>query len=413
MYSKIRRILSSTEMQALYGRSIQILSQFVMVLVVPKVLTPHAYVELNLVLPLAFLGVSLLFGWMTGSVHRHVHEFLDRSEIKTRETVFTYFSVFSITAVIVFSGLYFFTESTYRLIPLLLIAAAHKNLVIGVLNLSGNNKGYLLVNLGFACSLALFVLLCYQDAGADLAENLAIYGATDIAVALVAWRLLGSGGGGLRMRYHHDVAIRYWRYGMPLVVNVIAIWVVAMSDRYILSIWESPATVASYILNYQLGGSVITMPMSFAVAIYLPKILRLDRDKGLHAALDYTYELLKIYRKYFVLILVVALAIVLPLKYFVYNEYEFDYGKTLFVLVLAHLVLVFAQFYNKEFELDGRTYIITKSIVLGAVVNTAFNFMLIPLIGPLGAAFSTLIAYSVAASFVYKSRQYRPSLDRR
>lgn len=408
MYNVISRIFGSTEMQAMYGRGIQYLSQFVMVLVVPKVLSPELYVELNLVLPLAFLGVSLLFGWMMGSIHRHVHEFLDGKEIEVRQTVFTYFSAISIAGLLIFAALFPLLDSVYRLIPLLLVAAAHKNLLIGILNLSGNNKGYMLANLGFAASLALFVLLCYLRPGEGLAGKLVIYGAVDIIVGLVVWYKLGLDGYGLRPRFHKAIASRYMRYGMPLVLNGLATWVVSVSDRYILSIWEKPVTVASYILNYQLGGSVVVIPMSFAVAVYLQKILRIDKDQGLEAALDYTYGLLKIYKKFFLLFLVVGFSIVLSLKYFVYSEYEFNYGKTLFVLVLAHLVLGFTHFYNKEFELNGRTYIISKSIGLGAVVNAICNFSLIPVIGSLGAAFSTLIAYTVTVLVVYKSREYRP-----
>lgn len=408
MFTALKRTLGSAEMLALYGRAVQYLSQFMMVLVVPKVLSPDAYVELNLVLPLAFLGVTLLFGWVSGSVHRFVHQFLDQGEIEIRQTVFFYFSIVSTICLMLFVGISQQVETIYGLVPLLLVATAHKRFLIGALNLSGRNRGYLFANLGFAVSLVLFIWLCYTDGREGLAANLLIYGCTDILISLLVWFKFTSGRINLRIRFHKAVASRYMRYGAPLVLNGIAVWIVSMSDRYILTLYESPDAIATYILNYQLGSNVIVIPLSFAVAVYLQKILRIDKERGLVEALDYSYRLLNVYKKYFLLFLVAAFAVVYLLTHYIYSEYAFDYGQILFLIVLAHLIQGFSHFYNKEFELNGKTYLITKSIGLGALVNVVFNFLLIPVIGILGAAISTLIAYAVTVFVVYRAREYRP-----
>lgn len=409
MRARIDRYVGSPAMLTLAGRGIQYASQLAMVLLVPKALIPEAYLELNLVLPLAYLGVSLVFGWLTSSIQRHVYDLLDPRDDSVRQTVFIYYGGVSVVALAVFLAGAAVSDSLYRLIPLLLIAAGLKNAIIGVLNMGGNHRGFFLLNIGFALSLAIFVGFCFYFKGENLDRYLTLYAMSDIVVACIAWYAIGVIRLNHRPQFNRLIAGRYLRYGLPLVVNVIAIWVISLSDRYILSIWEPAETVAAYILSYQLAGSVITIPMTFAIAVILPKILLLDKDQGELAALEYTYRILRIYLKGVGFIFIGACAVVLPFKYYLYSAYEFD-PQVMIVIVLAHIIFGFSHFYNKEFELNGRTMVITKAVLLGAFANVTLNFILIPIQGSLGAALSTLIAYGISVFIIFRSRQYKSTV---
>ena len=391
----------------LAGRAIQYLSQLIMVLVVPKVLAPELYVKLNLVLPLAFLGVSLVFGWMINAIYRHVFELLDTSSDRFKQTVFFYYaSVSLLLFLIAFIG-QIYTSSVYTLIPVLLVAAALKNGVLGVLNTSGNSKGFLLTNTGFAISLLLFVVLSFLDTENKLSRNLIIYASIDIFVACIAWWLLGVFRIPPFPKFSRDIASRYFRYGSPLVAKMMGIWVISLSDRYFLTFWEGSKEVASYILSYQLAGSAITIPMSFVMAIVFPKILKIEKNESQKEALSYTYKLLRIYSRFMIPVFIIVSFVVIMFQYYIYPNYHFT-PYIIVIIVLAHIIFELSHFYNKEFELNGRTIVVTKGIAIGAIVNVVLNLVLIPFFGGIGAAIATLLAYSVAVYITYNMREYRP-----
>ena len=400
----------SPEALMLAGRGTQLIAQMVMLLVVPKVLIPDLYVQLNLVLPLAFLGVSLMFGWMNNAIHRHVYELLSDDGERFRQTVFKYYALVCLLLCLFTFFSQFYTDSLYQLIPLLLATTALKNGILGVLNTSGNSKGFFFASVGFAFSLLLFVGLCYIDSEVNLHRNLIVFASIDMAVAVIAWWAIGVFRVPPYPHFDTKIAAGYFHYGLPLVLKMIGVWVISISDRYFLSIWQSPAEVASYILSYQLSGSAITIPMSFLFAVIFPKILQIEKDKSQKEALVYTYKILGFYFRLMIPVFIVVTIVILLVQYYIYSNYEFS-PLIVVTIVLAHLIFELSQFYNKEYELNGRTLIITKGIAFGAIVNVVLNIILIPVLGGLGAAIATLLAYMLAVYIVYNNRQHYPSRE--
>jgi O-antigen/teichoic acid export membrane protein len=391
---------------AFLGRGIQFASQLVMVLVLPKVLAPGLYAELYLLLPLATLGVSLVFGWLTGAINRHVHELLEPKNSHIRQTVFAYHGFVSLSLVAAFTVISVFTSSNYRLVLLLVMSMGLKESIVGALNMSGNYKGFILANSGFALSLLVFIGLCSFSAADDLASYLIIYSTVDTILALFAWHLVGVATFKPLPQFDTVVAARYLRYGLPLVARGLPLWVMSVSDRYLLAAWGAKDSLAAYILSYQLAGSAIAIPLSFVMAAVFPRILRIDRESGEAAALSYTHRILGYYLRYMVVVIIGACGLVLSITYYLYPEYKFM-PAVIVIIVLAHVIQGLTHFYNKEFELNGRTMVITKAVSVGAGVNLGLNVVLIPFYGALGAALSTLAAYAMTVILLYMARRYR------
>lgn len=410
MYAFLVRLFRSPKILTLYGRGIQFASQLALVLVLPKVLVPELYAEFNLLLPLAALGVTLVFGWITGAIHRYVYEIMDPDDPRFKHTVFIYYGCLSLVLVAVFFIVSVASESNYRLIPLLLMSMGLRDAVVGVLNMSSNHRGFFLANLAFALSLAVFIGLCSLPNHDNLATYLTIYAVLDMVLAIIAWNLIGVVNFRSAPHFSSHVAARYLRYGIPLVIRGLPLWLLAVSDRYLLALWRPAESVAAYILSYQLAASVITIPLSFLIIIIFPNIIQIDKEKGEAEALSYTYKMLGYYYRFMPMIIVGACGVVLPVVYFIYSEYLFR-PAVIIIIVLAHVIQGLTHFYNKEFELNGKTMIITKAIGIGAILNVALNLIFIPVFGDdgdLAAAISTLMAYFVTALVVYRARQYRP-----
>ena len=414
MLDSIARFVRSQEMLTFCGRGIQFASQLALVVILPKALAPALYAEFNLLIPLAGLGVTIAFGWITGAIHRYVYEILDQDDLRFKQTVFIYYGYLSLALIAVYFLVSALTASTYRLIPLLLMAMGLRDSIVGVLNMSSNHKGFFLANLAFATSLAVFIGLCSLANNEDLATYLTVYAVLDTVLAVIAWNLIGVASFRSTPRFDTHVVSRYFNYGLPLVLRGLPLWLMAVSDRYFLAIWRPAESVASYILSYQLAGSVIMIPLSFVIIIIFPKIIRVDKEMGELEALSYTYKMLGYYFRYMPLIILGACAIVLPAIYYVYPEYLFR-PIVIIVIVLAHVIQGLTHFYNKEFELNGKTMIITRAITAGAILNVALNTIFIPAFGDQGdlaAAISTLLAYSVTVYLVYRAREFKPGLAR-
>jgi O-antigen/teichoic acid export membrane protein len=276
---------------------------------------------------------------------------------------------------------------------------------LGALNAAEQHKPFFYAHLSFAVTLGVFLGLCAAGEAADLGRNLLVYAALDALVAVVVWIHLGVVRWPPLPSFDRAVATRYFLYGLPLVIQNVATWVISLSDRYLLKLWESTDSVASYILGYQLASSVITIPLTLAMTIIFPRAIRIDRDAGVHAALDYTYHMLGYYVRYIAIIALLGCGIVIPFKHFVYPAYEF-HPYVMVVIVLAQVVAGLLPFLSKEFELNGRTLVITKGIGLGAAANVGLNLALIPALGLTGAALATLAAYGMSVVYLYRGRTY-------
>jgi len=400
--------LISPQAYALSGRGIQFITQIAMVLIFPKILAPSDYVQFNLLLPLVFLFVSLLFGWLIGATFRHIHPLLDAAGNKQRQTVFWYFGVTTSLLLALYLVVSTASDSLYVLIPLLIAANALKSGLLSILNAAEKQKPYFFANLCFALSLAVFIGINTLAKQAGLATGLVIYSFIDIILALAGWYMMGVFSFPPLPRFDSLIARQYFLYGLPIVINNLFVWVVSLSDRYLLMLWESTEHVANYILSYQLASSMITIPLMLAITVIFPKIIRIDKEQNQKAALDYTHRFRKSYLRLMPVLLVCGCLVVLPFKHYLYSDFELE-PALIVIILLAQLINGLSHFYNKEFELNGKTLVITKSIGLGALVNTVLNLALIPHFGLLGSATATLVAYSSSVFIVFKAGKYRSS----
>ena len=406
-YRKLGGLLRGPAFYTLAGRALQYAAQFALVLLVPKLLLPEYFVQYSLLVPLAMLAATLLFGWFTSAAYRHAYAIVESEDGRERSTAYFYYGAIPLALIFVFGIVSLFASPIYSVMLLLVAAAGLKTGILAVLNSTERHRAFFFANVGFAVSLSVFLWLCAVLPDGALPWMLLVHAVIDIIAAVAGWLLIGVFRPRALPRFHADVGWRYFRYGVPMLPNALAVWIVSLSDRYILAIWESTEEVASYILGYQLGGSIVTIPMAFVMAVLYPRILRMDREHGLEAALDYTYRLLRQYLRWMTVMSIVGcVAIVFLIRAF-YPAYQVD-TLVIVAIVLAHAILGLGNFLNKEFELNGRTLVVARSIGVGAVVNVVLNFVLIPWLGALGAALATLAAYACSIYLVYKARTYVP-----
>ncbi|MCW8923429.1 MAG: polysaccharide biosynthesis C-terminal domain-containing protein [Gammaproteobacteria bacterium] len=382
------------------------LTQIMLVLVAPKVLIPQDYVEFNLVMPLALLGASIVFGWLSKAIYRYVHDLLKTDENQIRQTVFAYFSLLSLVLLLVVIVTSIVTDSIYRLVPLLLIATGLKIGILGVFNAAENHKAFFVTHCGLAFSLGIFLGICAIGESGQISYSLMVYAILDILISLVAWIRMGIFVFPPIPYLDLSICKQYFIYGAPLVIHAIAVWVISLSDRYLLTFWEPTEQVASYILGYQLSSSIVTVPLTLMMLIFYPKVLRINNEKGESDALALVDRALGYYIRYIVLIAFLGCIMVIPFRAYFYPEYYVG-TEIMVIIVVSQVVFGISPFLNKEYELNGKTMVVTKGVGLGAILNVGANLLMIPILGLLGAAIATFLASFASVLYLYRSSEYR------
>jgi len=178
------------------------------------------------------------------------------------------------------------------------------------------------------------------------------------------------------------------RFGTPLTLHALTSFVLAYSDRLILSIYLPIVVVGQYGALYTFASSLtfiyVILAVKWEVVIYNAKTIEL--------AENYANKFL---RQCLILGGAVSLGVVIFYNYFLSKMHygEQDSLISFILVLLGHLIMPFFFKMNYLLAKIEKTYLITISSLIAAIINIAMNFYLIPTKGVMGAALSTLISY--------------------
>ncbi len=181
------------------------------------------------------------------------------------------------------------------------------------------------------------------------------------------------------------------RYGIPFVPSGLSQFILRLADRYILRLFEPMAAVGLYSLGYRLGEGISTAGEAFWAA-WLPFAFRTAREEGGRR------RLAEVGGTWFGMIIAMAVLLSLfSLEILRILTPPAFHGAARVVPVVAIGLALFSFYPVAEISLriTGRTGRIPVVNGLAAVVNLALNFILIPRMHILGAAWATALAYGV------------------
>ncbi|MBA7709971.1 lipid II flippase MurJ [subsurface metagenome] len=205
----------------------------------------------------------------------------------------------------------------------------------------------------------------------------------------------------------------YLNFGLPSVPGAISAWVVTSSDRYVIGYFLGAASVGVYSAGYNLGN--IPFMIAMVLAIVLPPTLSKLYDEGRinEVKTHLSYSL-----KYF-------LALVIPfvcgaamlsepvLRIFSTREIASEAYFIVPLVALSTLFFGIRVVIAQILILVKKTKITGIVWIIAASVNLLLNILIIPHLGILGAAITTLIAYSLALGIVsyYSFKEFKFSIE--
>ena len=245
-------------------------------------------------------------------------------------------------------------------------------------------------------SLSVAFVLAGMDAVGVLLGQLLGGSIVLLAVVVIAMRPAGR-------TWDFSILMPALRFGAPLVPHQVSTWATRLSDRWLLGLLlalpttERLAAIGSYSVGYQLGNLVAMISTSFNLA-WTPYFYRVgERPEGP-----------SIYRE--VLTLSAGGLAWLGLSISVMAEEVLaviappEYGVAATVLPVVALASVCQGLYTMfvgAIFLRRRTAVLPLLTVSSAAASIGLNVLLIPRIGVMGAAWSTLAAYGLMAVLTF------------
>lgn len=242
-----------------------------------------------------------------------------------------------------------------------------------------------LVNTVLTCFLNIFLLLFLKmGINGYLLANV-IGGIISIIIMAVMGNVINQSHLGIDF----DILSVMIPYSLPLVVNSLAWWFNNASDRYILVYFAGSAVNGIYAVSYKIPTVLSTIQNIFYNAWSVSAVKEFDEDDtdGFIGNVYLMYSCVSFVGCSFILLFHIPLARLLYAKDF------FVAWKYVPPLLVGTVFNGLALFEGCIFTAVKRTRDVSMTTFIGAVINTVFNFILIPFWGALGAAIATMAGY--------------------
>lgn len=186
----------------------------------------------------------------------------------------------------------------------------------------------------------------------------------------------------------------YLRWGIPLTPNFAILWIIRVSDRYIVSYFLGVATAGIYSAACAIADCAAFILAPLGIILY-PTIIKSYEEGNMSATRNY----LKYSLKYFMMIAIPSafgLAILAKPLLSILTKPEFVVGNTIVPFIAFGAVLFgFYRICLYIIFLANKTHLTVRLLGTSAILNIVLNIVLIPRLGILGAAIATFVAYGV------------------
>lgn len=195
------------------------------------------------------------------------------------------------------------------------------------------------------------------------------------------------------------------KFCLPLIPHAIGGTVIAMSDRYFISIFEGNAEVGFYTAAYQIGALMLLFSRSVNQA-WSPMLYSLLKKKDFKSVEKFTAVL---FLAFLGVGIVIYFSTDLVFEYLIDSSYTPSKAYVSLLLLGFLFQSIYFLFTNFIFY-SKRTYILAAITFSGALLNLVLNYVLIKKMGVIGVAYATAITWFVfmfATFMVAKFKIYR------
>ena len=196
-----------------------------------------------------------------------------------------------------------------------------------------------------------------------------------------------------------SVVKSYLPFCLPLIPTTLCIWIVNLSDRYVIGYFMDIGDVGIYSAAYGLGSLVAFFYAPIGVVL-LPTITSLYENNNIQELKTHLKYSLKFFLM-FAIPSLFGLSILSKSLLRTLTTSEFVSGYLIVSIVALAIIFLNCSYINSNvILLHKRTKLLGGIYAISASINMAMNIILVPIIGILGAAIATLITFTVHLSAI-------------
>lgn len=178
-------------------------------------------------------------------------------------------------------------------------------------------------------------------------------------------------------------------YSGPLIVNTLGWWINTASDRYILTYFYGASINGIYAVAYKIPSMLAAVQSVFYNAWSISAIKEYDANDS-DGFIGNVYS---IYAKMSILIASFIMVFNIIIAKLLYSNEFFEAWRYVPILMIGTIFNGLGLFEGCIFTAVKRTKEVSVTTILGALINTVLNLLLIPMYGANGAAVATVIGY--------------------
>lgn len=199
-----------------------------------------------------------------------------------------------------------------------------------------------------------------------------------------------------------DIAWGLLSFGLPSIFTFLSVWVLQLSDRFLLVRLGSLAQTASYAVAYSLGGvlsTVVLSPFTLAWPSAMFSIAKRDDAADIFRLIFRWYSIVLLFAAFGLSIIsTIALELVFPPAY---------QSAAPIIPIITMSIMFYGVYiiFMSGTSIRRKTWYAVGFTTAAALANVSLNLLLIPLYGSMGAAVSTLVAYILLTLIGYVVNQ--------
>lgn len=191
------------------------------------------------------------------------------------------------------------------------------------------------------------------------------------------------------------------QYSIPMIANAVGWWINNASDRYVVTMISGIAANGVYSVAYKIPTILSIFQNIFNQAWVLSAVKDFDKndDSGFFTTIYNTYNFACVAVCSLLIMFCQVIARILFAKDF-YDAWEY-----VPFLLMSVVFGAMSGYFGCIFSAVKKPKIFGQSTMIGAVINLILNFILVYIIGPLGAAIATAFSYFVVWAIRYYHAQ--------
>lgn len=208
-------------------------------------------------------------------------------------------------------------------------------------------------------------------------------------------------------KFDKKILLASLKFGVPLIFAGLSMTLLNISDRFVIKFLDNEKSLGLYELGYRIAGIlnmflVIPMNLTFVPVAY--KIYKQPNDKDYFSKIMTYFTFIIIWGALFLSIFSKEILIIFS------KNSEFISSYSIVPLILySYVFLGMSIISSVGIFMEGRTMYSAIATIIATIFNIGLNFILIPKIGIMGAAISTLIAFAVlfALNLIFSNYFYK------